>query len=118
MNSWRETDAPGARSARRNLIQVGAWIAGERGIESDPVRADRAGAPHLNPIERLWGLNHRHTTKNTRCGSRNDFSGALLNFLRDELPRNWRIYRDQATDNFRIINPTAFRGGYRVSGGI
>jgi hypothetical protein len=25
------------------------------------------------------------------------------------VPRNWRTYCDEVTDNFRIINPTAFR---------
>jgi hypothetical protein len=25
------------------------------------------------------------------------------------VPRNWRTYCDEVTDNFRIINPTEFR---------
>ena len=48
--------------------------------------------PHLNPIERLWGLMHRHTTHN-KCYSLKDFSIAMLKFLRDDVPRNWRTYR-------------------------
>jgi hypothetical protein len=32
-----------------------------------------------------------------------------LTFLREEVPRNWRIYCDEVTDNFRIISPKDFR---------
>ena len=52
---------------------------------------------------------HSHVTHNTCHASFRDFSSALLNFLRHDVPRNWRAYRDQVTDNFRIINPTEFR---------
>ena len=65
--------------------------------------------PHLNPIERLWGLMHRHTTHNKCYATFNDFSGAMLTFLREDVPANWRQWCDQVTDNFRIINPTKFR---------
>ena len=65
--------------------------------------------PHLNPIERLWGLMHRHTTHNRCYATFKDFSIAMLSFLRGNVPRNWNTYRDQVTDNFRIINPKDFR---------
>jgi transposase len=68
-----------------------------------------AYCPHLNPIERLWGLMHRHTTHNKCYSSFKDFSIAMLNFLRDDVPRNWRTYCDEVTDNFRIIDPKNFR---------
>ncbi len=68
-----------------------------------------AYCPHLNPIERLWGLMHRHTTHNKCYSCFRDFSIAMLTFLRDNVPRNWRIYCDEVTDNFRVINPTKFR---------
>jgi transposase len=68
-----------------------------------------AYCPHLNPIERLWGLMHRHTTHNKCYATFTDFSSAMLTFLRDDVPRNWRAWCDQVTDNFRIINPTEFR---------
>ena len=38
-----------------------------------------------------------------------DFSIAMLNFLRDDVPRNWRTYCDEVTDNFRVIDPKKFR---------
>src|SRR4029077_20768261 len=65
--------------------------------------------PHLNPIERLWGLMHRHTTHNKCYSSFRDFSIAMLRFLRDDVPRNWRTYCDEVTDNFRVIDPKKFR---------
>ncbi len=34
-----------------------------------------------------------------------DFSIAMLNFLRDDVPKNWRSYCDEVTDNFRVIDP-------------
>jgi transposase len=68
-----------------------------------------AYCPHLNSIERLWGLMHRHITHNKCYATFKDFSTAMLSFLRDDVPRNWRIYCDEVTDNFRIINPTEFR---------
>ena len=68
-----------------------------------------AYCPHLNPIERLWGLMHRNITHNKCYATFMDFSTAMLKFLRDEVPGNWREYCDQVTDNFRVINPTEFR---------
>jgi len=87
-----------------------------------------AYCPHLDAIERLWGLMHKHVTPN-RChetfapevkqmGERSagnphaafdDFKTAILTFLRDEVPRKWHTYCDEVTDNFRIISPKDFR---------
>lgn len=68
-----------------------------------------AYCPHLNPIERLWGLMHRHNTHNKCYATFREFSTAMLNFLRDDVPRNWTTYCDEVTDNFRVIDPTEFR---------
>jgi transposase len=65
--------------------------------------------PHLDPIERLWGLMHKHVTHNRCHATFADFKAAVLSFLREEVPRKWHIYRDQVTDNFRIISPKDFR---------
>lgn len=68
-----------------------------------------AYCPHLNPIERLWGLMHKHITHN-RCYERfADFRDAMLTFLREEVPENWDTYCDAVSDNFRIIDPTDYR---------
>src|SRR5580704_9512408 len=68
-----------------------------------------AYCPHLNPIERLWGLMHKHVTHNRCHATFADFKAAILTFLREEVPRRWHTYCDQVTDNFRIISPKDFR---------
>ena len=65
--------------------------------------------PHLNPIERLWGLMHRNVTHNKCYAKFNNFCDAILGFLRVEVPKNWQIYADSVSDNFRVINPKDFR---------
>ena len=65
--------------------------------------------PHLNPVERLWGLMHRHVTHNQCYATYNDFCRSVLHFLRQEVPKNWAAFCDSVTDNFRVINPADFR---------
>ena len=65
--------------------------------------------PHLNPIERLWGLMHRNVTHNKCYATCAQFADATLKFLRETVPRNWADLCDSVTDNFRIINPKDFR---------
>jgi transposase len=68
-----------------------------------------AYCPHLDPIERLWGLMHKHVTHNRCHATFADFKAAILTFLRQEVPGKWDTYCDQVTDNFRIISPKDFR---------
>jgi transposase len=65
--------------------------------------------PHLNPIERLWGLMHRNVTHNKCYTTCAQFADATLSFLREKVPRNWADLCDSVTDNFRVINPKKFR---------
>ena len=65
--------------------------------------------PHLNPIERLWGVMHRNITHNKCYGNCAEFAAATLDFLRDKVPRNWAQICDSVTDNFRVISPKDFR---------
>ena len=65
--------------------------------------------PHLDPIERLWGLMHKNVTHNRCYATYNDFCKTVLHFLREEVPKSWAKFRDSVTDNFRIINPADFR---------
>ena len=65
--------------------------------------------PHLNPIERLWGLMHRNVTHNKCYATCAQFADATLGFLRETVPRNWADLCDSVTDNFRVINPADFR---------
>ena len=92
---WIHVFLDNARYHHAKLVQ--AWLA-------QPGRRIKlhfipAYCPHLNPIERLWGLMHRHTTHNKCYSSFKDFSIAMLNFVRDDVPRNWRTYCDEVTDN-------------------
>ena len=68
-----------------------------------------AYCPHLDSIERLWGLMHKHVTHNRCYETFADFKDAVLSFLREEVPRKWHVYCDTVTDNFRVISPTNFR---------
>ena len=68
-----------------------------------------AYCPPLDPIERLWGLMHRHVTHNRCHATFADFKAAILTFLREEVPGKWDTYCDQVTDNFGIISPKNFR---------
>ena len=65
--------------------------------------------PHLNPIERLWGVMHKNVTHNRSHQKFSDFCQAVLGFLRKQAPLNWNTYCDAVTDNFRVINPADFR---------
>src|SRR6266699_2407423 len=65
--------------------------------------------PHLDPIERLWGLMHRNVTHNKCYATCAQFADATLSFLREKVPRNWADLCDSVTDNFRVINPKDFR---------
>jgi len=65
--------------------------------------------PHLNPIERLWGLMHKKLTHNRCHATFNDFCSALLGFLREDVPRDWNVLCDSVSDNFRVISPKDFR---------
>lgn len=65
--------------------------------------------PHLNPIERLWGVMHKHVTHNKCYATCAQFADATLGFLREKVPRNWPELRDSVTDNFRVIKPGDFR---------
>ncbi len=61
-------------------------------------------APHLNPIERLWGVMHKWVTHNRHYASFDQFTEAILGFLRKTLPEKWRAFTETVNDNFRIIS--------------
>ena len=65
--------------------------------------------PHLNPIERLWGVMHKHVTHNKCYATCAQFADATIGFLREKVPRNWANFRDTVSDNFRVIIPAEFR---------
>ena len=61
-------------------------------------------APHLNPIERIWGVMHKCVTHNRHYVTFDQFTEAILGFFRKTLPLKWRAFTDTVTDNFRIIS--------------
>ena len=94
-----------ARYHHAKLVQ--AWLA-EPGRRIK-LHFSPAYCPHLNPIERLWGLMHKNVTHN-RCHEKfTDFAAAMLAFLREEVPQKWNLYCDDVSDNFRVISPKDFR---------
>ena len=65
--------------------------------------------PHLNPIERLWAVMHQHVTHNRAYPTQKLFTEAILMFFRKIIPEQWRDFRNQVTDNFRIISEQNLR---------
>ncbi|PCJ38657.1 MAG: IS630 family transposase, partial [Alphaproteobacteria bacterium] len=68
-----------------------------------------AYAPHLNAIERLWGVMHKYVTHNSFYSTYKQFAGAILAFFSRTVPNEWPKFRDTVTDNFRIISFQDFR---------
>jgi transposase len=66
-------------------------------------------SPHLNPIERLWGVMHQNVTHNKCYATFRGFKTRAMTFLTQDVPRNWNAMRDSVTDNFRVIDPSIFR---------
>ena len=64
--------------------------------------------PHLNPIERLWGVMHKNITHNKCYGTCGEFAETTLEFLRVRCPEGGPIFCGLVTDNFRIISPKDF----------
>ena len=63
----------------------------------------------MNPIERLWGLMHKHVTPNKCYTTCTEFADTTLSFLREKVPRNWANFRASVSANFRVISPMDFR---------
>ena len=68
-----------------------------------------AYCPHLNPIERLGGVMHKHLTHNKTYFTCKEFADTTLEFPREKVPRNWEEFSGSVTDNFRVIKPKDFR---------
>jgi transposase len=66
-------------------------------------------APHLNPIERLWGIMHEHITHNHYYPTFAEFVDAVIGFLRNTVPKRAHQWCDTITDNFRIISQKNYR---------
>ena len=121
----RRLDDQAAAIDRGALSDAGAHpcFPGQRALSSCQARAGMVAlpgrriklhfiptyCPHLNPIERLWGLMHRNVTHNKCYATCAQFADATLSFLREKVPGNWADLCNSVTDNFRVINPKDFR---------
>ena len=94
-----------ARYHHAKLVQ--AWLARPELPNQAPLRSGLLSASQ--PDRTIMGADAQTYHPQQVLRHFKDFSSAMLNFLRDDVPRNWRTYCDEVTDNFRIINPTKFR---------
>jgi len=65
--------------------------------------------PCLVIIERLWAVLHHYVTHNRYYPSQKQFADAILAFLRETIPQEWKKFRDKVSDNFRVITHEKFR---------
>ena len=65
--------------------------------------------PHLNPIERLWGVMHKAIMHNRCSANLRAFQKEVLTFLRWTVPQNWADLCDAVSDNFRVRDPALCR---------
>ena len=64
--------------------------------------------PHLNPIERLWGVMREHLTHDKSYATHREFAEAALTFLREIVPK-WRPkFYDSIVGHIPVINPKDF----------
>ena len=102
---WVHVFVDNAKCHHARLVR--AWLARpERRVKLHFIPAY---SPHLNPIERLWRLMHRNLTHNKCYANFNGFCDAILDFLRQKVPKHWNTMCDEVTDNFRVISPKDFR---------
>lgn len=47
---------------------------------------------------------HQHVTHNRHYPNQKQFANAILKFFRKTIPNEWKSFRDQVSDNFRVIN--------------
>jgi transposase len=59
--------------------------------------------PHLNPIERLWAVMHQKVTYNRYYPTQKQFANAIRRFFWETISSELKVFRDQVSDNFRVI---------------
>ena len=64
---------------------------------------------NANPIERLWAVLHQYVTHNRDYPSQKQFADAILAFMRETIPQEWKKFHDKVSDNFRVITHENFR---------
>jgi len=59
---------------------------------------------------------HKHVTHNRCHATFADFSGAILTFLREEVPRKWHLYCDAVSDIVTPYRTTSASSHRRIFG--
>ena len=57
--------------------------------------------PHINPIERLSALIHQHVTHNRHDPTQKQFANAILGFLRETIPNEWKTFPSQVETKYQ-----------------
>ncbi|WP_420012110.1 hypothetical protein [Tateyamaria sp.] len=52
---------------------------------------------------------HQCVTHNRRYPTQKQFADAILKFFRETFPNEWKTFRSQVSDNFRIVTHEKFR---------
>ena len=60
-------------------------------------------APHLNPIERLWSVMHRHVTHNRFNADFRQFTEVTFAFLDETPPKEREATKESVTDNLWTV---------------
>jgi len=47
---------------------------------------------------------HQHVTHNRYYPTQKQFADAILAFFQETIPKKWKDFREQVTDNFRLIS--------------
>ena len=66
-------------------------------------------APHLNSIERLWGVMHKWVTHNKCYESFEAFRDRIRQFLNEDVPQRWDEIKSTVTDNYKVITHDGFQ---------
>ena len=64
--------------------------------------------PAFDPIERLWGVMHKHLTHNKSYATYREFAEAALNFLGEKVTKNWPKFRDWSPITFASSTQRTF----------
>ena len=75
----------------------------------DPAALHPVILPASGPNRTIVGIDAPALDPQQMYAGFKDFTRVVLTFLREKVPRNWHVYCDQVTDNFRVIDPADFR---------
>jgi hypothetical protein len=60
-------------------------------------------------LARLGAVLQQYVTHNRYYRSQKQFAAAILVFMREIIPQDWTIFRDEVSDNVRVITHENFR---------